>query len=145
MAQVHGFANTGNISSEGTTAIDSGIQEISSDEWNAMQAKRPSKYHAQPQEEDGYRFASKAELKRYRELKLLERSGKIFALEVHPSWPLTVNGVSIGRYTADFKYFDWEAQKGVVEDVKGTKVRDYILRKKLMLAIYGITITEIAA
>ena len=55
-----------------------------------------------------------------------------------------VNGVKIGRYTADFRY-----KKGsdvIVEDVKSraTKTRDYVLRKKI-LATYDPTviITEV--
>jgi hypothetical protein len=55
-----------------------------------------------------------------------------------------VNGVKIGRYTADFRYS--KGEEVVVEDVKSkaTKTRDYVLRKKI-LATYDppIIITEI--
>jgi hypothetical protein len=69
----------------------------------------------------------------------------IYDLEVHPVFPLLVNGVKIGRYTADFKYKNVNGEE-VIEDVKSkiTKTRDYMLRKKI-LATYNppIIISEI--
>tara|TARA_R110002020_G_scaffold187961_7_gene386466 strand:- start:1941 stop:2171 length:231 start_codon:yes stop_codon:yes gene_type:complete len=58
-------------------------------------------------------------------------------LEIHPIFPLIVNGVKIGRYTADFKYINKEGVE-IIEDVKSkvTKTRDYMLRKKI-LATYN--------
>jgi|TARA_Y100000033_G_C2690223_1_gene83364 hypothetical protein len=78
------------------------------------------------------------------ELEILLRAREISDLEVHPKFDLMVNGVKIGRYTADFRY-----KKGsdvIVEDVKSraTKTRDYVLRKKI-LATYDppVIITEV--
>lgn len=103
-----------------------------------------NKYGNRQVEEDGYRFDSRAEYRRYRELKLMEKAGAIDDLTLHPSWELIVNGEKIGRYTADFLYCD--PDKGlVVEDTKGVRTRDYILRKKLMKAILGIEITEVTS
>ena len=99
-----------------------------------------NKYNARKVEIDGYIFDSKKEAKRYQELCLLERAGEIEIIEIHPRWKLVVNGVLIGRYTADFMYKD--NGKMVVEDVKGVRTRDYVLRKKLMKALYGIEIKE---
>ena len=69
----------------------------------------------------------------------------IYDLEIHPVFPLLVNGIKIGRYTADFKYKNANGEE-VVEDVKSkiTKTRDYMLRKKI-LATYNppIVISEI--
>ena len=69
----------------------------------------------------------------------------IYDLETHPVFPLLVNGIKIGRYTADFKYKNANGEE-VVEDVKSkiTKPRDYMLRKKI-LATYNppIIISEI--
>ena len=69
----------------------------------------------------------------------------IYDLEIHPVFPLLVNGIKIGRYTADFKYKNADGEE-VVEDVKSkiTKTRDYMLRKKI-LATYNppIIISEI--
>ena len=69
---------------------------------------------------------------------------EISNLELHPRYDLMVNGVKIGRYTADFRYN--KGNEVVVEDVKSkpTKTRDYMLRKKI-LATYDppVIITEI--
>ena len=69
----------------------------------------------------------------------------IYDLETHPVFPLLVNGIKIGRYTADFKYKNQDGEV-VIEDVKSkiTKTRDYMLRKKI-LATYNppIIIQEI--
>tara|TARA_R100001460_G_scaffold32478_4_gene63691 strand:+ start:16084 stop:16323 length:240 start_codon:yes stop_codon:yes gene_type:complete len=78
------------------------------------------------------------------ELELLLRAKEITDLELHPKFDLMVNGVKIGRYTADFRYKN--GSDIIVEDVKSkaTKTRDYMLRKKI-LATYDppIIITEI--
>jgi len=100
-----------------------------------------SKYHAIPTEVDGIRFDSRGEARRYQELKLLQAAGEISHLGVHPSWELVVNGVKIGKYTADFEYR--EGKEYVVEDYKGVRTRDYVLRKKLMLALHKIDVREV--
>lgn len=99
-----------------------------------------NKYGAVKVEVDGIKFDSKREAKRYQDLRILERAGRIESLELKPRYELVVNGVKIGRYTADFRYL--EARKLVVEDSKGDASRDYPLRKKLMLALHGIEIRE---
>ena len=107
-----------------------------------------SKYHAVPTEIDGIRFASKAEARRYQELSLLESGGAIRELELQPAYDLIVNGVKVGRYVGDFRYWDNERNVAVVEDVKGgnaTKTPVYRLKRKLVQAIHGITISEVQA
>ena len=106
---------------------------------------RPRKYRNQPTELDGYRFASKAEAKRYAELVLLLKAGAIRDLEVHPHYPYELNGKKIGRgYTADFAYIEPRIRPGqralppmkITEDVKGTTSRDWPLRRDLFKALY---------
>ena|SRR3990167_8409052 len=104
-----------------------------------------SKYKAKPVTLDGHRFASQAEAARYGELKLLERAGKIADLTVHPRFQITVSGHKICIYEADFWYTDLEQARNCVEDVKGFLTPAYRLKKKLMLAVHGIEIVEIAA
>lgn len=103
------------------------------------------KYKNVPVEIEGRRFDSKREGDRYRVLRLLEQAGEISGLECHPSWTFVVNGTKVARYTADFSYRD-AGGRLVVEDVKSrpTKTRDYVIRKKLLLALYGISVTEVA-
>lgn len=46
-------------------------------------------------------------------------------------------------YKADFVYIDVETGQLVVEDTKGVKTKDYIIKRKLMLYVHGIRIREI--
>ena len=45
-------------------------------------------------------------------------------------------------YIADFVYKDAEGRL-VVEDTKGVRTPDYIIKRKLMLAVHGIQIQEV--
>lgn len=113
---------------------------------------RGHKYGAKPTLYDGIRFASKAECRRYVDLRILERAGHIRNLELQPVFPIEVmnpaNGemVLCGVYKADFKYVDLPfrcPERVVVEDVKGFSTDVYRLKRRLVQAIYGITITEV--
>jgi hypothetical protein len=105
--------------------------------------ERENKYGAVKTTVDGYRFDSKAEAARYGDLKLMQMAGEISGLEIHPRYKLVVNDVYIAEYIADFRY--QEEGRLVVEDVKSkpTMTRDYLLKKRLMKALHGITIVEI--
>lgn len=102
----------------------------------------PPKYGNRHVVRDGLEFDSIAEADRYGELCLLQRAGEISKLETQPSYTLTVRGMLICRYVADFRY--WQNGRLVVEDVKGVKTPEYRLKCKLMQAIHGITILETA-
>ena len=91
---------------------------------------------------DFERFASDAEARRFMELFLMEKSGKIFALKCHPAYPLNVRTndnslvVSVGKYIASFSYVKAApstlkerinfsaggANAGAIEDVKPHKL-----------------------
>lgn len=109
-----------------------------------------AKYGAVPTVIDGIRFASKAEARRYQELKMLEKAGEIKGLELQPKFPLMVPecgsgfDVRIGHYIADFRYRKGPKGVLVIEDVKGMKTPVYRLKKKMVEAQYGISITEVA-
>lgn len=118
-----------------------------------------SKYGAKKITVNGETFDSKKEYKRFCELSLLVRAGAITELrrqveyELIPAQrePDTVGvrgGVKKGKvieqavkYVADFVYK--ENGKLVVEDTKGFKTKDYIIKRKLMLWVHGIRIREI--
>ena len=102
--------------------------------------RKRNKYHAVTTYVDNIRFASKKEANRYKELSLLLRLGKIKDLQLQVKFPLSINGIKICDYIADFVYEDNGIK--VVEDTKGVRTHVYLLKKKLMRAIYGITITE---
>lgn len=46
-------------------------------------------------------------------------------------------------YVADYVYTDNKTGKTVVEDTKGVKTKDYIIKRKLMLFLHGIRVQEI--
>jgi len=90
---------------------------------------------------DGIKFDSKAEATRYSVLKVLQAAGVVTQLRLQVPYELSVNGLKICRYIADFVYV--MDGKEVVEDVKGMRTPEYKLKRKLMLAVFGIEIQEI--
>lgn len=103
-----------------------------------------SKYGAVRTEVDGISFASKKEARRYGELKLLQRAGKIENLSLQPRFPLVVNGLKVCTYVGDFLYgIPGDASSLVVEDAKGFKTPEYKLKAKLFKALNGFPITEV--
>ena len=107
-----------------------------------------NKYRAKKVSLKGYTFDSKAEARRFGELMLLERAKKIISLEVHPTYHLNVNGQNIGKYIGDFRYIDPRTNYTIVEDVKSpvtAKLPAFKMKKKLMLALYGIEVKEVRA
>lgn len=95
------------------------------------------KYHSKKTIVDNIKFDSKKEATRYQELKLLERAGKIKDLKLQQEYELIPKFKKNNKtyrktiYKADFSYFDIEANKYIVEDVKGFKTDVYKLKKKL--------------
>ena len=97
---------------------------------------------------DGLKFDSRKEANRYCELKLLERAGRITDLKLQQKFELLpsqrINGKVAERpltYIADFVYK--ENGKTIVEDTKGFKTKEYIIKRKLMLYIHKIRIKEV--
>lgn len=106
-------------------------------------ARRVNKYNSRWTEVDGIKFQSGAEARRYSELKLLQMGKQISNLRLQVEYPLKVGDLVVGAYFADFVYEDPAGSgRTVVEDVKGYKTDIYQLKKKLMLACYGISILE---
>lgn len=102
-----------------------------------------SKYGNRKVEAEGFKFDSQAEYKRFTALRLLVLGNYISDLEVHPRFPLVVNGVKVGTYIGDFRYT--ENGQSATEDVKGVKTAVYQLKKKLVKALYNVDIVEIEA
>ena len=111
-----------------------------------------AKYQNIRTEIDGIKFASRHEASRYAELKLLEKAGLITNLQLQRVYTLIgaqkdKEGKTLERpvkYIADFVYTDADG-KTVVEDAKSPATRTpvYLLKRKLMLSIYGIRIREV--
>lgn len=111
-------------------------------------AARPvrRKFGNVPTEVGGIRFDSKRESERYAVLLLAERAGEISGLEIQPRFPLVVNGQDCGSYVGDFAYVTKDGER-VVEDVKSAATRKlptYRLKRRLVWALYGLTVVEVA-
>ncbi len=84
---------------------------------------------------DKYVFDSIQESRRYKELKLLLKAGKIQNLELQPHFLLQESFRKNGKtyrkieYIADFQYI--ENGKTIVEDVKGIQTDVFKLKHKL--------------
>lgn len=117
---------------------------------------KSSKYGNKKTTVDGIAFDSAREAKRWQELKLLEEAGEISHLERQPSFklygksgPVLIKSTRYknGRhatYLADFAYFCSKRDKRIVEDVKGMRTKEFILKKAITEACYpGIEIVEI--
>jgi hypothetical protein len=96
------------------------------------------KFKAQRCRQDGFKFASKKELKRYNELKILQQTGEVKFFQRQTPWHLP-GGV---KYVLDFQV-KWSNGNDTYEDVKGYKTPLYLTKKKMVEAIYPIRITEI--
>lgn len=120
-------------------------------------------YNVKTRALDGTVFDSYKEARRWDELLLLQRAGKITDLQRQVKYELVPaqyetyeryskkgerlkDGVKLlerkAEYVADFVYTDAESGELVVEDAKGMRTQEYILKRKLMLAVYGIRIKE---
>jgi len=103
-----------------------------------MSAK-PSKYRSVKVSVDGITFHSKAEARRYGDLKTLQRAGEISRLELQPKYPFAIGGRKMFDCVADFTYLDANGVQ-VVEDVKGLDNPVSALKRKITMADRGIEI-----
>ena len=86
-------------------------------------------------------------------LELMQRQGLISGLQKQVVYNLipAQYGVVDGKkkcleractYRADFVYFDERTKELVVEDTKGFRTTEYVIKRKLMLHEHGIRIKE---
>lgn len=115
---------------------------------------------------DGLVFDSKREAKRYKALRDLEMFGfirdlkrqvvfELIPVQREESTRVYTKGRKKGQpiegkviekavtYKADFVYTDVNSGKQVVEDSKGMRTKDYVIKRKLMLYVHGIKIQEV--
>lgn len=118
--------------------------------------RRRSKYGSEAVltfDKDGQRIRihSKREAKRWTELLLLERAGKISQLERQVAFTFPIGeGVLtyVGsnrkvRFVLDFRYIDNESGELVHEDSKGVRTEAYKLKQALMDCVHGIEVLEV--
>lgn len=119
------------------------------------------KYHNKKVMVKTFCFDSKREARRHAELTALQAAGAILDLQRQVKFVLIpaqreadVIGKRGGRkqgkvierecsYYADFVYTDAKTGERIVEDTKGMRTKDYIIKRKLMLYVHGIRIHEI--
>lgn len=126
--------------------------------------KKRKYYNVKTQTSDGIVFDSYKEARRWEQLILLQRAGEIVELQRQVPYELIPNqyetyeryskkgerlkdGTKLVErkveYIADFVYHDAKTGEIIVEDTKGVKTKDYIIKRKLMYAVHGIKIREI--
>ena len=129
---------------------------------DGVKLMKKSKYHSKKITINGNTYDSRKEYRRHSELLLLEKAGAITDLQTQVKFVLIPaqyetferygkkgQRLKDGQrciekecsYIADFVYT--ENGKKVVEDVKGFRTKDYIIKRKLMLWVHGIGIKEV--
>lgn len=109
------------------------------------------KYHNKKIDIDGHMFDSRKEATRYLVLKGEEKAGLIQNLQLQTKYeliPAIYEGTGKNRkclqracvYKADFTYE--KNGRTVVEDTKGYRTKEYLIKKKLLFWRYGIQIDE---
>jgi hypothetical protein len=120
-----------------------------------------SKYGNKKAKANGKVFDSRQERSRYYTLQVLEKAGEISELRMQVPFeiiPAIYETVEVqlktktkqvqklvqraAHYVADFVYKDKDGNM-VVEDSKGFRTPEYLLKKKMMRAFLGITIKEV--
>lgn len=110
------------------------------------------KYRNKITEVDGIKFHSKMEANRWRELLLLKKAGEVLNLKRQVNFNLVVEGVTVGRYIADFVYDEVVSIPScgasfitsvlVIEDIKGVETDLFKLKWKLLYATYRYAIEQ---
>src|SRR5262249_61502067 len=104
--------------------------------WNR---RRGHKFNAIKVEIDGIKFDSKAEARRYQDLKLMPQ---VSNLRAHPRFPVFVQGVQVCTVVLDFAYRD-SLDRWHYEDVKGADTPISRLKRKMVEAEYSIKVEVI--
>jgi hypothetical protein len=119
------------------------------DQWNVQRGRcnqcAGNKYGNKKIKVGSRTFDSIDEHNRWRELEWQEQEHEIDDLVFHPRFDIVVAGIYIGKMTLDSGYRIHKTGQSIYEDVKSEPTRRepaYRLRKKLIEALYNITITE---
>lgn len=125
------------------------------------QYNRRNKYGARKVTKNGLIYDSKKEARRAGILEALEKAGAITDLRRQVKYVLIptqrepdIIGPKGGRkpgkvierecyYLADFVYTITATGETVIEDTKGVRTKEYIIKRKLMLERFGIRIKEL--
>ena len=115
-------------------------------------AYKKNKYSARKTTIDGITFDSAKEATRYKKLKMLESMGAIKELkmqvpfELQPAFRYNGKQIRAIKYVADFTYYAPDKNGNrvyVVEDTKGYRNYEYLIKRKMFLFKFGFEITEV--
>jgi Protein of unknown function (DUF1064). len=100
-----------------------------------LRSRARHKFKAKPVTDDGHHFPSKLEHAYFKQLQILKSAGEVlfFLRQV----PLHLPGGA--KYVCDFVIFYKDETVSFV-DVKGMETSEFILKKKMVEALYPITI-----
>jgi len=104
-----------------------------------------NKFHAEKTvARDGTTLDSAHEAKLYQDLLYRERAGEITDLQRQVPIPLVVNDIRITTVRVDFVYRDRATDALVYLEAKSepTRTRAYVMSRKLLFALKGITVVE---
>lgn len=112
----------------------------------------PAKYSNKKTVIGDVSFDSRAEARRWGDLKLMERAGLIAGITLQPSYELAPSVKFTGatrakpalRYVGDFAYTDLKTGLLVIEDVKGVQTEAFIIKRHLMKSIHGLDVTLVS-
>lgn len=112
----------------------------------ARASRRGNKFGARKTVVDGIKFDSGREAKRWAELQILQRAGRISKLERQVTYILAPSVKIAGekrarpalRLKADFRYI--EDGQTIVDDAKGYSDTAFRIRQHLMKSVHGIDV-----
>lgn len=119
----------------------SGMVRITAKQFREQRKLKPSKYRAKRYFTNGIWFDSIAEGRFYEVLKHRQDRGEISEIVLQPEFVLLAQGGGkVGKYRADFKFFDPVMGRERIVDVKGFDTPLSKLKRKHVKEQYGIDV-----
>jgi hypothetical protein len=82
------------------------MKVITASEYQKLCRPSRNKFDAKQTIVDGILFDSAAEARFYSHLKLRERAGEVYGVELQPVYPITMNSIVCATHRLDFRYWD---------------------------------------
>ncbi len=126
-------------------AVLKGDYSWSITETPAAESPKAHKWHAKATEVDGIHFQSQREAEHYCDLKLMVKGGLIRDLELQAEYALVIiaedgQAHTVGVHRIDFRFFDIAQNRTRLHEVKGKDLPMGRLKRKIVMARYGIDI-----
>lgn len=91
----------------------------------------------------GHKFDSIGEMQRYLVLREKLSHGDIEELELQPVYHIEINGINICKVILDFRYYDVDSMRTIIEDFKGMDTAISRLKRKMVEAAHNIKVEVI--